>query len=152
VSTLLQRVKIYDDGDVNDYLATIAGRVGGGARVTVIEDPTLGAFGMPGGRVFVQTGLLASLESEAQVALVVAREAARDGWTVGARKTELSTVAMSPTAAAMLGRDLRLAASAAIDGAGSDGERVIDARALSRLTTAGYDARDAATVFRRLAA
>ena len=153
VATLLKHVRVYDEPQVAEYLAKIAARVGGGVRVTVIEDPTLGAFAMPGGRVFVHTGLLSAIENEAQLALILARESARDVWTgaARARKAPLSTVALSPTAAVILGRDLRLAAAAAIEGDG-DAERAADSQALQRLTASGDDPGEGAKVFRLLSA
>ena len=156
VAALLKRVRVYDEPRLVEYLGAVAGRVGGvgGVRVTVIADPTLGAFAMPGGRVFVHTGWLSAIESEAQLAMILARESAHDTsrLTVGGRTAPMSTVALSPTAAALLGLDLRLAIAAAIEGYGSDGERAADAEALRRLAAAGYDPRDGARAFQVLAA
>ena len=161
-AALLKRVRVYDEGRLAEYLGAVAGRVAGvagvaggaGVRITVIADPTLAAFALPGGRVFVHTGLLSAIENEAQLAMILARELAHEasGLTASARKAPMSTVALSPTAAALLGLDLRLTARAAIDGYGSDGERAADAEALRRLTAAAYDPREAADVFRVLAA
>jgi len=153
-AALLKRVRVYDEPGLVEYLGAVAGRVGGvGVRVTVIADPTLGAFAMPGGRVFVHTGLLSAVESEAQLAMILARESAHDTsrLTVGGRVAPMSTVALGPTAAALLGLDLRLAIAAAIKGYGSDGERAADSEALRRLVVAGYDALAGAHVFQVLA-
>jgi predicted Zn-dependent protease len=155
VAALLKRVRVYDEPRLVEYLGVVGGRVsGGGVRITVIADPTLGAFAMPGGRVFVATGLLSAIEDEAQLAMILARESAHDTsrLTVGGRTAPMSTVALSPTAAALFGLDLRLAIAAAIEGYGSDGERATDSEALRRLTAAGYDARAGAHVFQVLAA
>src|SRR5574337_589434 len=60
--------KVYDDPLLDEYLARIADRLvgdelrdagGPGIRVTVFRDPTLNAFAMPNGHVYVHTGLLA---------------------------------------------------------------------------------------------
>jgi beta-barrel assembly-enhancing protease len=155
VAALLKRVRVYDEPGLVEYLAVVAGRVGGvGVKITVIADPTLGAFAMPVGRVFVHTGLLSAIESEAQLAMILARESAHDTsrLTVGGRMVSMSTVALSPTAAALLGLDLRLAIAAAIEGYGTDGERAADSEALRRLMAAEYDARAGAHVFQALAA
>jgi predicted Zn-dependent protease len=154
VAALLKRVRVYDQPRLMEYLGAVAGRVGGaGVRITVIADSTLGAFAMPGGRVFVTTGLLSAIESEAQLATILARESAHDtsGLTVGGRMVSMSTVALSPTAAALLGLDLRLAIAAAIEGYGSDGEHAADAEAGRRLAAAGYDPGEGARVFQVLA-
>ena len=167
-AALAKRVKAYDDPRLADYLTTMAGRLvpsGPEApRISVIEDPTLAAFAMPNGRLYVHTGLLSRVENEAQLATILARELARHakGYARGAGGT--STLAaratrgrlphgdLSPTAAAILGLDLRLAAAAAMSGYGADREREADAQGLRRLTDAGYDGQQALKIFQRLAA
>ncbi len=167
-AALAKRVKAFDDPRLVDYLATIAGRlVPSGAaapRITVIEDPTLAAFALPNGRLYVHTGLLSRVENEAQLATILARELAHSttGHARGAGgASALAARAMrgplphgdlSPTAAAILGLDLRLTAAAAISGRGADREREADAEGLSRLTDAGYDGQQALKIFQRLAA
>src|SRR5207247_2383955 len=153
-AALLKRVRVYDEPQLGEYLARIGGRVAAGVKVTVILDPTLGAFALPGGRVFVHTGLLSAIESEAQLALILGREAAHDPSRLEPRRSKgpMSTVALSGTAAALLSLDLRLTASAAIEGYGAEGERAADAEAFARLRAAGYDPREAAGVFPILAA
>jgi len=80
---LLRKVKPYDDPALAAYLSTLAERLypswtrSAGSpelRVVVLPDPTLGAFSMPDGRVFVHTGLLSHVENEAQLATVIGRE------------------------------------------------------------------------------
>ena len=39
-------------------------------RVRIVQDPTLNAFALPNGALFVHTGLLARLENEAQIATI----------------------------------------------------------------------------------
>ena len=39
-----------------------------------MRDPTLNAFSLPNGRIYVHTGLLACLESEAQLAMILGHE------------------------------------------------------------------------------
>jgi predicted Zn-dependent protease len=167
-AALAKRVRAYDDPRLADYLATVAGRLlPTGAdvpRVTVIEDPTLAAFAMPSGRVYVHTGLLSRVENEAQLATILARELAHhttghawgaDGASAlaaRAMKGSLPHSDLSPTAAAILGLDLRLAAAAAMSGYGADREREADAEGLRRLTDAGYHGQQALKIFQRLAA
>ena len=74
--------KVYDDPLLEEYLGRIGDRlVGGevreagvGLRFTVFRDPSLNAFAMPNGRVYIHTGLLARLENEAQLATVLGHE------------------------------------------------------------------------------
>jgi predicted Zn-dependent protease len=75
--------KVYDDPLLEEYLSRLADRLvgeevkdagGPGIRVTVFRDPTLNAFAMPNGRVYIHTGLLARVENEAQLAMIVGHE------------------------------------------------------------------------------
>jgi len=153
---LLERVRVYDDPRLAEYLTGVARRLVGDAarvRITVIEDPTLAAFAMPGGRVFVHTGLLSRVESEGQLAAILARELAHDTCRLAERafKGPMPRTVLSPTAAAVLGLDLKLVAHAAIDGYGPDEERGADVAGTGWLAAAGYDPSEALKVFERLA-
>ena len=74
--------KVYDDPLLEEYLGRIGDRLVGsevkeagvGLRFTVFRDPSLNAFAMPNGRVYVHTGLLARIENEAQLATVLGHE------------------------------------------------------------------------------
>ncbi|MEK7363008.1 MAG: M48 family metalloprotease, partial [candidate division NC10 bacterium] len=75
--------KVYDDPLLEEYLGRIGDRLlpeevkqagGPGFRFTVFRDPSINAFAMPNGRVYVHTGLLARLENEAQLATVLGHE------------------------------------------------------------------------------
>jgi predicted Zn-dependent protease len=81
--SLLERVIPYDDPLLEDYLARVADRLvpesmraaGGPAfKVRVLRDPTLNAFAMPNGHIFVHTGLLSRLHNEAQLATILGHE------------------------------------------------------------------------------
>lgn len=74
--------KIYEDPLLEEYLGRIGDRLVGsevreaslGLRFTVFRDPSLNAFAMPNGRVYVHTGLLARLENESQLAMILGHE------------------------------------------------------------------------------
>src|SRR2546425_12814926 len=64
--TLTKKAKIYDDPLLDEYLGKIADRLlpdevraagGPGLRFGVMSDPTLNAFAMPNGRIYVHSGL-----------------------------------------------------------------------------------------------
>ncbi len=129
-------------------------------RVVLLRDPTLAAFALPDGRLFVHTGLVAAVESEAQLALVLAREVAhvvgrhaleawRDGEATPARFE--ARTALSPTAGAILGRSLPVAARAAVTGYGPTREREADTAGLAAVVRDGWDQSAAAAVWARLA-
>jgi predicted Zn-dependent protease len=124
------RSKLYDDPLLDAYLARIieklsgAGAEGPAFRVTVLRDPTLNAFALPNGRIYVHTGLLASLESEAQLAMILgvemthvtSRHALALSRAARGRPSDSSVVA----SAASIGLELATDASVgAIDGIGT---------------------------------
>jgi predicted Zn-dependent protease len=127
----------------------------------VLRDPTLALFALPDGRVFVHTGLLAAVEDEAQLALLLAREIAhvvQRHALATARGGELSPVRadpaapLSPTAAAIVGTGASLAGLAAVRGYGARLEREADAAALASLARGAWDPRAASAVYTILAA
>jgi beta-barrel assembly-enhancing protease len=181
----LQRAaKPYDDVVLEAYVRRIIERLtpaavkeagGPGLEFRVLADPTLCAFAMPNGRVYVHTGLLARVDDEAQLALILARELAhlidrhalrfqRDAGhklvrpKVAAIAAALSARSAGPeggtglsrTSQAILGLGLPLAAVAAITGYGRDLEREADTGGLDMLIAAGYDPAEGARVFARL--
>jgi predicted Zn-dependent protease len=70
------------DPVLDDYLSSVASRLlppdlaGGGVAVSVqvLANPSLNAFALPNGAIYVHSGLLAQLENEAQLAMVLAHE------------------------------------------------------------------------------
>ena len=79
---LLTRVTIYEDPRLDEYLGRVAAKLTPGdvgpdgpvIKLVVLRDPTLAAFAMPEGRVFLHTGLLSRLENEAQLATILGHE------------------------------------------------------------------------------
>ena len=177
---LEQKVKAYDgDPVLGQYLVRLVQaltpddtRAAGGPSLTVIvlSDPTLNAFAMPNGRIYVHSGLLAGLDNEAQLAMILGHEithvanrdatrSARDAAsppalltapTVGSGDAADAAV-LSPTAGVLLGGRLPLAATAAITGYDRDAEREADAGGMAGLVRMGYDVREAPNVYERLA-
>src|SRR2546422_3350984 len=80
---LQKKVKTYDDPLLDEYLGTVGDKLlpdevrtagGPGFRFGVIRDPTLNAFAMPNGRIYIHTGLLSRLDNEAELAMIVGHE------------------------------------------------------------------------------
>jgi beta-barrel assembly-enhancing protease len=80
---IAKQSRLYEDPLLEEYLATIGDRLtpdhvksagGPGLRFYVLRDPTLNAFAMPNGRVYIHTGLLARLDNEAQLATILGHE------------------------------------------------------------------------------
>lgn len=111
---------------------------------TVIEDPTVNAFAVPGGHVFVHTGLLRAVDDEAELAGVLAHEVAH----IEARhSTEMLTrVYGIDFVLGLLGDEQgdleRIAKDLATDGAlakfSRDAEREADTLGIAHLAAAGY--------------
>jgi predicted Zn-dependent protease len=166
---LLQRVRAHDDPLLRKYLTLMLERLtreeasgldGPVWRVAVLRDPTINVFALPDGQVVVHTGLLAALESEAQLALLLARTVAQvthrhalralRAGRIG-RATYDGVEVLSPAAAAMLGRNLPVAAAASLSGYGERLEREADAIGVAALARAGWDPEAATTVWGVLA-
>jgi beta-barrel assembly-enhancing protease len=168
-AALLQRVQPYDDPALTAYLTEIAERLtpaavrtaaGPIARVIVLRDSTLAAFAMPDGRVFVHMGLVAAVENEAQLALVLGREVAHvfQRHALRARRAGRATpprfvavTALSPTAGAILGGSLPIASTAAMTGYDTGLEREADAAGLAGAVDGGWDPGAATAVWAALA-
>jgi beta-barrel assembly-enhancing protease len=166
---LLKKARPYDDPLLEEYLARVGDRLtseevraagGPGFRFGVMRDPTLNAFAMPNGKIYVHTGLLSRLDNEAQLATILGHEMThvthrhalifhRDGHDKPF-EYPIGGAAIGQTASAILGLGLQLAAVAAINGYGRDLERDADDGALRSLVQAGYDATEAPKVFELL--
>src|SRR5713101_6822538 len=75
--------KTYDDPLLEDYLSGVAAKLvpdeaqkaGAPApRIAVFRDPTLNAFALPNGKVYIHTGLLSRVENEAQLSMILGHE------------------------------------------------------------------------------
>jgi beta-barrel assembly-enhancing protease len=62
--------------DVGDRLAAQSATGGAGFQFFVIKDPTINAFAVPGGYIFIHQGLLLATSSESELASVMAHEIA----------------------------------------------------------------------------
>jgi predicted Zn-dependent protease len=71
----------YEDAALGAYVDSVGQKVarasdqpGGPWKFTLIDDPVVNAFAMPGGYIFVTRGLIAHMQSEAQLAGVLGHE------------------------------------------------------------------------------
>ena len=168
---------LYNDARVSALLTSVADRLVGGQplvsglslRVKVIRDPSLNAFALPNGALYVHTGILARLENESQVATLLGHEIAhvthrhalrerRSAQNVGAwvaaLQTLLGTVALAsgnaPLAsqmAKMTGDAGALWVLAAVRGYSRDLEAEADREGFGALVRVGYDTSQAVRVF-----
>ena len=172
-----KKARFYGDPRLDEYLAQLGNRLtpvevrASGAppfKLEVLRDPALNAFAMPNGRIYLHTGLLSRLETEAQLSTIVShemihvthrhalgvqRDAERSSFASAAGPRagdQLTGTAIGPTAGAIRGLGLKLAAMAAISGYGRDLERGADQGGLENLVRAGYDPREAPRAFELL--
>lgn len=162
-----------DDPEIASYLGNLGARltqVMVGARYDfeffVIRDPAINAFALPGGFVGVHTGLIASAETESELASVLGHEighvAQRHIARMFGQQQQMQTPLMVALAAALLlGRsrpDLASGAAAAVQ-AGAvqsqlnysrDFEREADRVGLQALGAAGFDPRAMAVFFEKM--
>lgn len=126
------------DASLQPYVDRVGARVADHAqrkdviyRFTVREDPTLNAFALPGGYVYVNTGLLAFVKCEDELAMVLGHE--------------VSHIELRHTSPNLLKEALSL-------GYKKHQEFDADEAGVRLAVAAGYKSRAALTLFRRLAA
>ena len=78
---ILGTVGVYDDYDLGEYVEEVGQRLAASSErpylpwsFKVLDDPTVNAFALPGGYVYVTRGILAELGSEAELAAVLGHE------------------------------------------------------------------------------
>ena len=78
---VLKAYTVYESPALQQYVAQVGKRIVRGSgrgsfryRFTVLDDPSVNAFALPGGYVYVMRGLLAELSNEAELAGVLAHE------------------------------------------------------------------------------
>lgn len=149
----------YVDRIGRKLLATTPGEQPFEYTFTVLEQPeVVNAFALPGGELFFASGLLEAVESEAELAAVVAHEIAhvREGHIKDQLAAQYGVQTLQQLA---LGRNPGQLAqlAAAISGTGylsafsREAESEADATGLRMLAEAGYDPNAMPTFFERLA-
>jgi predicted Zn-dependent protease len=133
---------------------------------TMINDPSLNAFALPNGAIFVHTGLLAKMDNEAQLATVLGHEISHVTQLHGQRQykkiisfiipaqigalvlgTEVQKQTDSPVLRAMASLGLNLGMAAAVNGYGRTLEDQADRVGLRYTVGRGYDPREAPGVW-----
>ncbi|HEX7070445.1 MAG TPA: M48 family metallopeptidase, partial [Rhodothermales bacterium] len=161
-----QQAPVIDDVLVQEYVTRMGSRI---VEVTerndvpwtfhLVADTSINAFNIPGGHVFVNTGLIAAAETPDELAGVLSHEIAHG---VARHATEQMTEAygLNLLARLILGGDVGLLEqiAAQLVGTGTmakfsrDDERESDRLGLSFMSDAGYDPNAMATMFERMLA
>lgn len=164
-----QQEKILDDPKTQRFANEVGARIVAAVpeaqrrfpfRIKVIDNPgTVNAFALPGGYLYLYSGLIAAADNEAEVASVLGHEVAH--VTLGHASQQLATQVGTETLASLaLGKDPGLIAQLAA-GIAAQGylaaysrmdEQAADSTGLSYLAKAGYEASAMAAFFRKLQA
>ncbi len=150
--------QVYSDTALESYLNDLMRRLfpehTNSMHVRVLKAPVLNAFAMPNGSVYVNTGLLASVENESQLASVLGHEGTH--FVNRHSLQQYNTVVVGQTFAigiAMLGVPLvgDLIAMGGIAGYTRGLESEADREGFVRLRNAGYQTAQGARAFELLA-
>lgn len=166
VQQLRAQDALVEDAGLNAYIGSIVQRInavrGRGAvpvRPFIIKDGDINAFTPGGGYLFVNAGLIAAMENEAQLAMVLAHEIGHiDRGHIQAQRGQRASVGLGAAAAtlggALLGIDpqltglgVRLGSTYAMSSFTREQERDADVTGGRYLAAAGYNLLAAANSF-----
>jgi predicted Zn-dependent protease len=161
------QVTLVSDPAVNDYVNGVVQRLvqNSDAKVPfivrVIDDAEVNAFALPGGFLFIHTGLIQAADNEAELAAVISHEiahvAARHAtksmsrsflWNIGS----IPLVFVGGPAGAAVRQIVRLAGPMSVLSFSRNSEREADVLGLEYAHTAGYDPVALVQIFERLRA
>jgi len=160
-----RQAKLMDDSIITEYVNRVGQNLArnSDAKVPftfqVIDDPTLNAFALPGGFVFVHTGLLTAAETEAEMASAMAHEIAHVAarhMTRQACRAQVANIATLPLIfmGGWGGYAIRQAAGVAIPVTFLSFSRGFEAEAdylgLQYLYAAGYDPTASIDMFEKM--
>jgi len=157
---------VYDDPEIGGYVASVGGRLAAHSersdlafRFTVLNSPVVNAFALPGGYVYVSRGLLALVNSEAELASVLAHEIGHVTGRHSAQRYNKSVFLGLGTSlfGAIVGNDVAsqladLGSAAYLRGNSRDQEHQADELGIRYMAATGYDARASVDFLSTLAA
>lgn len=154
---IMESTPIYNNEKLQAYINDIGQKVAKYSHrpdltytFTIIDSPDINAFALPGGYIYINRGLIGYLNSEAQLAAVLAHEighvtarhamrqdAARKGAKVGT--TAVSILSILTTGTSVLGEVSELWSTAAVMGYGREMELEADGLGAEYLHNTGYN-------------
>ena len=151
---------LYEDASLQAYLETVMQKLfpeyTGSIKVRVVDSPSLNAFALPNGSIYINTGMLTRLDNEAQVATILAHEGVhfthKHSWQQ--QRNVKNSTAFSVGFGVITGIPVLgdLAGLSSIYGFSKDMEREADSEGFLRLQSAGYDVSQAPVTFEFLLA
>lgn len=151
--------KVRKDPALSAYLQGVMDRLypefDGKLRVRAIDSGQLNAFALPNGSVYINTGMLARLQNEAQLATVLAHEGAHFVHRHSYQQVEhVKGVATLALIVGMAGVPLvgNVVALSSMMGFSREHETEADSIGYQRLVAAGYSAKEAPRTFEHLIA
>jgi predicted Zn-dependent protease len=154
---------VLEDPALQAYLVAVARKVQPAAAwkavpfsIRVLKNFRPNAFALPNGAVYLHTGILARMDSEAELATLLGHEMTHATHRHAAREQASATnwgAALAGVNAATLGLATplgALAAGAAVSGHGRDLEREADRVGMELVAAAGYELAEAPKLFQHL--
>ena len=163
-----RQVRFNNDPAVNSYVNSLGQRIVAKTPAPfnqlpwefhVVEDPSINAFAIPGGHIYVNTGLIANATNASELAGVMAHEISH---VVARHSTEQISrqYGLSILASLVLGQNpgvlsqitAQIVAGGALARFSREAEREADELGIRAMYEAGYDPRGMASMFRQLLA
>jgi predicted Zn-dependent protease len=158
--------RIVRDPEIEDYVQDLGERLVGAIgrpqfryRFRVVADRGVNAFGIGGGRIYVNAGLIAAADREGEVAAVLAHEIGHQVRRHVAKQISrqavfenLARVAIGSNASQWINLAAGLGITTGQLYLGREAEREADAVMVDLMPRAGYDPREAIAIFEKLRA
>jgi len=161
-----RQIRLSNDPTMNAYVHSMGQKIVAGSPAPfnqlpwefhVVDDPSLNAFAIPGGHVYVHTGLIANADNASELAGVMAHEISH---VVARHSTEQISrqYGLSVLAGLVLGQDpgmlsqiaAQIVATGALARFSREAEREADELGIQAMYRAGYDPRGMASMFAEL--
>jgi beta-barrel assembly-enhancing protease len=160
---------VYEDRELEEYLNGVAARVVGNRlqgtavspQIKIVKDPFLNAFTLPDGTIYFHTGILARMENEAQLAIIMGHEVAhfinRDAARERRHKESrvatarvLQTVLILSAIGVFADKLPDVWVSASVEGYSKEMETQADNDGVRAMVESGYDPKESVRAFNLL--
>jgi predicted Zn-dependent protease len=151
---------LYEDAALQAYMTGVLRKLypeyADSISVRLVDSPSLNAFALPNGSIYINTGMLARLDNEAQMATVLAHEGVhfthKHSWQQQRSMKQSRAFSVGFTIATGIPAVGDVVALSSIYGFSRELEREADELGFQRLRQAGYDVSQAPVTFEYLLA